>query len=349
MAFFVAYKILPIQLEYRNDQTYLTQSLKTELPAEPLKEIKYPVKSYLITTGGFCWLMAQSSIMSYLEPDIDFNTFVLYGNPTLFMAGRNNSERYGPALNGLHAFKNLGYTVYRGSTNPSHPPRNVYPDIEPENLIYFKNKDQEFLMIKKLLTVGIIPIVHIKGSFLPLIGYDDKGIWLGNPESESIPEEEKPEDFLETVILDETWVMSYDEFFKNWSGDNQFFWYEKTGQRKTEAEIYEENKKNAQEAPQNIETTIGILKNLEERQNISWIYTYEFDTPSAVALYRYFESKGNQKLAQKYLEIAKFYDTKRESLGPNPPLYANEEFIIQLLTEVQPLYKEAANMWPESN
>ena len=73
-------------------------------------EVKYPLKSYFITTGGFCWLLSQSSIMSFLEPDIDFNTFILYSNPTFFMAGRNNRERYYPALNGLHAFKNFGYT-----------------------------------------------------------------------------------------------------------------------------------------------------------------------------------------------------------------------------------------------
>lgn len=346
LIFLIAYKIIPVQLEYRNDQARLAQNFKTELPSEPLAEIKYPIKSYLITTGGFCWLLAQSSIMSYLEEDIDFDTFALYGNPTLFMAGRHDKERYGPGLNGIHSFKNLGYTFYRGSTSPSHPPQNVFPDIEPENFIYFKNADQEFLFAKKLLAAGIIPIVHIKASFLPLIGYNDTGIHLANPESEDIAMEKKPKDFLEIAVLPDTWHMPYDEFFKNWSGNNQFFWYEKTGERKTKAEIYEENRKNALEIPENIRTTIGILKNLEKSQKISWIYTYEFDTPSAVALYRYFEDQGKQKLAQKYLEIAKFYDKKRESLGPNLPMYANEVFVIQLLTEVLPLYEDAAGMWP---
>ena len=51
------------------------------------------------------------------------------------------------------------------------------------------------------------------------------------------------------------------------------------------------------------------------------------------------------------MEIAKFYDEKRELLGSNPPLYANEEFIIQLLTEVLPLYEDAAGgvpVWEET-
>lgn len=346
LVFFISYLIIPYQLEYKKDQAYLKENFKAELLLKPLSEIKYPVKSYLITTGGFCWLLSQSSIMSYLEPDIDFNTFVLYGNPTLFMAGRTEKERHGPALNGIHSFKNLGYTFYRGSTNPIHPPQVVFPDIEPENFIYFKNKDEEFLLIKKLLAAGIIPIVHIKGSFLPLIGYDDKGIWLGTPESENIPEEEKPENFLEIVILDKTWSMSYDEFFKNWSGDNQFFWYKKTNPRKTEAEVYKENKKNALKAAQNIKSTIGILQNLKEHQNISWIYTYDFDTPSAVALYDYFLNKGNTELAQKYLEIAEIYDKERESFGPNLPQSAGAQFLIQLLSRLHPYYEEAGKMWP---
>ncbi len=344
LVFFISYSIFPYQLEYKKDQAYLKENFKNELLLRPLSEIKYPVKGYLITTGGFCWLMTQAGIANYLEPDIDFNTFVLYGNPTLFMAGRTEKERYGPALNGRHAFKNLGYTVYHGSTNPTHPPQVVYPDIEPENFIYFKKAEEEFLFIKKLLTAGIIPIVHIEDGFLGLAGYDSKGIWLTNPES--IPEEEKPKNFLETVILDKTWFMSYDEFFKNWSGDNQFFWYKKTNPRKTEAEVYTENKKNALEAAQNIKTTIGILQNLKEHQNISWIYTYDFDTPSAVALYDYFLNKGNTELAQKYLEIAEIYDKERESLGPNLPQTASAQFLIQLLSRLHPYYEEAGNMWP---
>ena len=348
LVYIVVYKIIPNQQEYKTDQAYLSEHFQTVLATEPLEEIKYPVQSYLITTGGFCWLLAQSSIMSYLEPDIDFHTFVLHGNPTLFMSSRNERERYGPALNGRHSFENLGYTIYRGSTSSIQPPRNVYPDIDQEHLIYFKNADEEFLFTKKLLTVGIIPIVHIKGSFLPLIGYDDQGIWLANPEIEDIAFEEQPEDMLEVAVLDQTWHMSYDDFFNNWSGDNQFFWYEKTGVRMTEAELYQENRNNALEAPQNIETTIGVLQNLDASQNISWIYTYDYDTPSAVALYFYFLDKGNQELAEKYLEIASFYDQARESLGPDLPLYGDEEYLAKLLTDVLPLYQEAAALWPDN-
>ncbi|MFH1314814.1 MAG: hypothetical protein ABIH67_00275 [Candidatus Uhrbacteria bacterium] len=342
----VVYKNWPNQEEYENDQAFLSEHFQTVLLAEPLEEIIYPVQSYVITTGGFCWLLAQSSIMSYLEPDIDFHTFVLHGNPTLFMAGRNEQERYGPALNGIHSFENLGYTFYRGSTSSIQPPRNVFPDIESENLIYFKNADEELLFVKKLLTVGIIPIVHIKGSFLPLIGYDDQGIWLANPESEDIALEDQPKDLLEVTVLNQTWYMSNDDFFDNWSGDDQFFWYEKTGPRITDAELYQENRTNALEAPENIETTIGILKNLDASQNISWIYTYDYDTPSTVALYYYFLNKGNKKLADKYLEIANFYDQARELRGPDLPLYGDEEYLAELLTEVLPLYKEAAALWP---
>jgi len=344
--FFVARQLISMRIEYKKDHAHLAQNFKIEIQGKPLPKIMYPLKSYIITTGGFCWLLSQSSIMSYLEPDIDFNTFVLYGGPTFFMAGRNESERYGPGLNGIHSFKNLGYTFYRGSTDPFHPPRNVFPDIELENFIYFKDADEEFLLAKKLLTAGIIPIVHIKGSFIALIGYDDKGIWLANPEDEKIAEEKKPKIFLEVAILDDRWHMTYENFFKDWKNDRQMFWYKKTGKRKTEAEIYKENKKNAQETPQNIETTIGILRNLSKNQSVSQLYTYDFDTPSTVALYDYFLKRGNNKLAQKYLEIAKTYEKARESFGPNPPLYNSTEFLIPFLTKIKPLYKEVASMWP---
>jgi len=339
LVFFIGGKFFINISEYKKDQKHLAVSFKTKLPQIPKAEIKYPVKSYLITTGGFCWLMTGAGIANYLEPDIDLDDFVLYARPTLFMANRTENERYGPGLNHLHAFSNLGYTVYRGSTNPEHPPPNLYPDIGPENFIYFKDKNEELLFAKKLLLTGIIPIIHVGGDFLALTGYDNQGAWLGSPE---VAEEEKPKDYLKTAVVTETWFMPYDRFFQSWAGDNQFFWMEKTGKRKTEEEIFAENKKNALEAPENILKTIDFLK----QAGNALLYTHEFDTPSAVALYRYFSKKGSQKLANKYLEIAKVYNDKRESLGPSPPQRLDKDFLIQLLTKLYPLYQQTTALWP---
>ena len=337
------WQLVPGHFEYKKDQAYLVQNFKVELPENPLLEITQPVKSYLITTGGFCWLMNGAGIANYLEPDIDFDNFVLYGTPTLFMAGRTEAERYGPGLNHIRAFKNLGYAVYLGSTSLQQPPHNVIPDIESENLIYFKNKDQEFLFIKKLLNVGVVPMVFVGGDFLGLAGYNEEGVWLTGPE---VAHEKRPKNMLETVIVDELQFMSYDQFYNKWGNYNQFFWFDKTSDRKTITEVYEINKKHALEAPENIKATTGILKNLIAEQSISHIYTHDFDTPSVVALHRYFENENNQELAQKYLEIAAIYDEARESLGPNPPRTASAEFLIQLLAEALPFYEEAASMWP---
>ena len=188
----------------------------------------------------------------------------------------------------------------------------------------------------------MIPIVHVMASFVALVGYDSQGVWLGSPE---VTHERFPKDYLGVNLIADTWFLTYEEFFSSWSGNNQMFWFEKTGERKTEAELYAINKKNAVEAPANIKNTIEHLKNADESFNISWLYTYDYDTPSAVALYYYFQEKGNLKLAQKYLEIAQAFDDDRQSLGPNPPLTLSREPLIELLEKVLPLYEEAALLW----
>ncbi|MBU1130859.1 hypothetical protein KJ840_01885 [Patescibacteria group bacterium] len=342
LALLAAKGVFKYELEYQKDQAHLAASFKTLLPEQVLDEVKYPVPSYLITTGGFCWLQTGSGIIHYLEPEIDLYEYVLYGQPILFTAGRNSSERYGPGMNNFYAFKNLGYEVYRGSTSPIHPPENVVPGIKFENLIYFKDVDEEFLFAKKLLNAGLIPIVHVNDSFIALAGYNNKGVWLGSPE---VSHERFPKDFLGANLIEDTWFLAYEEFIGSWSDNHQMFWFEKTGQPKIEAELYVINKKNAVEAPANIKKTIEYLKNSDNNFNISRGYTYDYDTPSAVALYYYFQEKGNYQLAQKYLEIAKIFDEDREALGPNPPLTLSKEPLIILLEKVLPLYEQAALMW----
>ncbi|MEK7565974.1 MAG: hypothetical protein AAB506_02935, partial [Patescibacteria group bacterium] len=313
------------------------------LPPNPASQVKLPVKSYLISGGGgFCWLEAASGLANYLEPDIDLDKFILYDHPTLFMAARDRNQRYGPGLSMIHAFVNLGYTPFRGATSPIHPPQNIFPDIDPQNFIYFKNTDEEFVFMKKLLSAGIVPIIGISndpfenisgGAFVSVTGYDQNGVWINvSPPSEKYAPGKKY--FLEPPDRYEARLVSYDKFRQVWTGEHQLFWFMKTGNRKTEGEIYAENKKNAREAPANMQKTIEFLKANGDLQ----LFTYSSDTPTAAALYRYFQKKGNPDLANQYLQLANTYES------PNPK--DGRQKMIETLTSAYPSISKAATMWP---
>ncbi len=329
--------------EYEKDQAYLLTAMKTKLPENPLPEIKYPIKGYRIPgVGGFCWIESSSGLINYLEPDIDFDTFIFYGRPTLVMAGRNKNERWGPGLSQTHAFTELGYTAFRGSTKPSHPAQSVFPDIDPRNLIYFRTSEEELTFMKKLVSAQIIPTIVYDGDFSTVVGYNKDGIWIVKSDPSQTDREGR--NFMTYPVPFEPTFVTYTELPAKWDLDHQFFWFEKTGLRKSGSEIYLENKRNAGEAAQNIQTVINFLNkggNLVD-------FTYEIDIPSSMTLYRYFTKRGNIDLANKYLEIAIIYEAQRVSLGKDSRRSeANaRKFYIESLTKVQPLLEKAALMWP---
>lgn len=77
----------------------------------------------------------------------------------------------------------------------------------------------------------------------------------------------------------------------------------KTGNRKSDEEIYAENKKNAQEASANMNKTIEFLK----ANGYLGLFTAASDAPTTMVFYRYFQKGGNVALANQYLELAKTY------------------------------------------
>lgn len=331
--------LIPDNSEYQKDQTFLLSAMKTKLPETPFSKIKYPVQGYRIPgLGGYCWLESSSGLIRYLEPDIDFDAFLLYARPTLMMAGRDKNERWGPGLNQIHAFTELGYTAFRGATNPVNLPQSVFPDIDPRHFIYFKTSEEEWYFMKKLISVKIIPTIIYDGDFSTVIGYDQNGIWIVRS---NLLQTDKPgSNFLTLPVAFNPVFKTYDEFFDNWELDHQFFWFEKRGTRKPESEIYAENKLNAQETPQNLEKIIKFLKEGGDLLDFTAI-----DIPGPVVLYRYFLQRGNAELANDYLEIAKIYDTQRASQGAGVHLKTNEFFIKNLETAL-PLYEKIATEWP---
>lgn len=331
--------------KYREDQTYLTSVMKTKLPETPLTEVKYPITGYRIPSlGGFCWLESGSGLAKYLEQDIDFDTYVFYGNPTLIMAGRNKNERWGAGLNQIHAFTQLGYTAFMGSTSLNRFPQSVYPDIAPRNFIYFKNAQEELVFMKRLISANIIPTINYDGDFSTIVGYNKDGVWMVKSDPDQVdrdPKTGKPRNFMTYPVSYNPGFFTHKELFGKWKTRNQFLWYEKTGQRKPENEVYLENKKNAQESVQTMKTVINYLKN----QGNLIDFTYGIDIPSSISLYRYFNKRGNTNLANVYFEIAKIYDSQRVAHESNPQEFYSK-YMIETLTKVQPLYEKAASMWP---
>ena len=338
--------LLPNEAEYRKDQAWLASNMKTELPETPLPEIKYPIQGYRIPgIGGFCWLQSSSGLIKYLEPDIDFDTFVFYGRPTLFMANRNELERWGPGLNQIHAFTNFGYTAYHGATNPNWPPQSVYPDIDPRNFIYFKTMKEQLAFMKRLISAGIIPTINYNGDFSTVVGYDQSGLWIVT-ESESVVSQVDTEgrNFMTPAVPFDAGYITYDQFFGRLSKmTNEFFWFEKTGSRKSEDEVFEENKKNAKEAVVNLQKTIDYVRSGGDLLH----FTFTLDIPATISLSRSLAKRGHSDLANAYLDLAKTYEAVRNTLGPDAGnVDRDSEFVINVLTKVEPLLEKISHMWP---
>lgn len=335
-------RFLPNESEYEKDQTRLAEVMKEKLPQQALPEIKYPIQGYRIPgIGGFCWLESAVGLIKYLEPDIDFDTFVFYGNPTLVMAGRNKNERWGLGLNQIHAFTQLGYTAFRGSTSPINLPQSVFPDIEERNLIYFKTPQEELDLMKKMISAKIIPTISYDGDFSTIIGYNKEGVWMVKSDPDQTDKEDR--NFMTYPVAFNANFFTYDELFDKWQINYQFLWFEKTGPRRNENEVFAENKRNAEEATRNMKL---VMEYLNKGGNLLDL-TYAVDVPSSISLYRYFTKKGNIGLANQYLEIAKIYDYQRTSVGPNPIAAESKDrkFYLETLTKVQPLYEKAAAAW----
>lgn len=343
----VGRKFISYEVEYRNDQKRIASVFGNRLAPTIKEEVKYPIKSFAIPRSP-CWLAAGAGVAKYLEPDIDVATFVFYGTPTLYMAGRNKNERYGYGLSWLRAFKNLGYTVYYASTNPEHPPQNVYPDIAPENMIYFKSYEEEVSFIKKLLSNGFIPVIgaHRRGlgfdddggDFVVVAGYNQEGFWLVSPDPKEIPVEVP---LTDPPKITEPWFFSNKQFKQVFKGNRQLFWLEKTGTRKSLETIYEENKRNAQEAAENMERTKEYLLTGGNPIHVTDIT----EIPTAVGLYNYFKGK-NEALSQHYLKIA---ETQRNLLKDfnysEAELLKHPDKLSSVFDQIIPLAQETAKMW----
>lgn len=341
---------LPNESEYKKDQARLAEVMRGKIPETPAPEVKLPVKGYIIAGGaGYCMFDAAAGIANFYEPDIDFDKFIFYANPTRIMAGGDKNERYGPGSSIMRAFINFGYLPFRGATTPIHPPQNIVADFEPQNLIYFKDVKEELLFAKKLLSAGIVPIVGLQrdpfediegGVFSSLVGYNKDGVWLNtSPQSERYAPGNKY--YLDTPIRYEPRFASYDLLMKYWTGERQLLWVVKSKERKSETEIYNENRNNIQEAPITLQKSIEFLENKGNLLD----FTAASQTPEAAVLYRYFQAKGNLALANQYKELAKTYESLRQSESSGV-VVDDRQKMIGVLTAVYPYISKISSLWP---
>ncbi len=344
--FTVGRKFIGYELEYQNDQKRIISIFDNKLSQAVKEEIKYPIKSFAMPRSP-CWLAAGAGVANYLEPDIDVATFAFYGNPTLYMAGRSKNERYGYGLSWIRAFNNLGYTVYYGSTNPEHPPQNVYPDIAPENMIYFKDYDEELAFIKKLLSSGFIPVISAHrrglgfdddgGDFVAIAGYDKQGFWLVSPD----PKEQAIEQPLTNPVqITEPRFVTNEQFKQVFKGNRQLFWFEKTGERKSLQIVYEENKNNVQEVATNMAKTRDFIIQGGHPYEISGV----LEIPAAVSLYNYFKDKNNV-LANQYLKVAREQEEIFKSFNRSEVELNKPENLPFVFDKIIPLAQETAEVW----
>lgn len=345
--FTIGRKLIGYQLEYYKDQKRITSIFGHKLVKTAKQEIKYPIKSFAIPRSP-CWLAAGAGVANYLEPDIDVATFIFYGQPTLYMAERSKNERYGSGLSWIKAFNNLGYTVYYGSTNPEHPPQNVYPDIAPENMIYFKDYDEELAFIKKLLSSGFIPVIgaHRRGlgfnddggDFVAVAGYNNQGFFLVSPDPKE-PAIEQP--LTDPPRITEPRLITKEQFREVFKGNRQLFWLEKTKERKNPQTIYQENKQNAQETAVNMEKTKEYLLNGGDPINVTVIT----EIPDAVGLYNYFKEK-NPLLSQQYLKVAETHKELLRSFNYSEiELLKHSDKLPFVFDKIILLAQETAKMW----
>jgi hypothetical protein len=321
--------------EYK--QTHLTQPLKDK--------VNFNLKTYVIP-GGSCKLDNAMGLAAFLEPQVNLNTFIFYSEPTLFVSGRGNCERYGTGGSDIIAFQNLGYRVYRGTTIETVPPCGVYPTIPPEDNFYFQNYEKAFYFLKQLLSNGIVPIVNVSreplglktsgGDFVILSGFSPEGVWLNEPTQELADKQSKQvNDPFGQVLKHGPRLVSYQTFEDAWSG--QFFWHEKVSEPISFQQMFTKNATAAQETPEKIDQIIDFLQTASGTRD----YTSETNIAAYVGLSRTLDEKDHTELAQVYKELALLefnFDT-------DPPGIFHVDDIIRLLSKEKPLFEKAAKLW----
>ena len=312
----------------------ITSMMKTSLPEVP-ESSKILDVTLFYTPHATCYLDSRASIANYLE-NISYDEFVGYSRPFEFKyLGENGEIRsgIGGGEQTVEAFYNLGYKAYNGNTAGRFAPAIfMRHETADDSYIFFKTQEDAFDFVKKLISSGVPVAIIFKGDFGLIAGYNETHVFIQpykDPETGMYisPIKSYPLFNEEAASSKEYQALTKKQFFDFWkTGENSFTWFEKINERKTKEEMFEINRQDAINAAEN---SRKFAKN-----PIMGSYTSDGDgTIFTAAGSRYLKRQNYDELANKYMEIAGWYNERA----------TGNKFISY--SEIAKLYEEAAKLW----
>jgi len=312
--------------------------MEDKIPEAP-EEAKQLNITFFVTPEATCYFDSGASIANYME-NISYDKFIWYGRPLNFKYDtRWNSLRTGVGGGELtfESFYNLGYKAYNGKTEKNYPPIPERLHMKASsNFVFFDTNEEALGFIKRLISADIPVMVSLQIGERPdyhiIKGYDKTHIFIPPyvdvMTKEYIHPDQMPLFNQEAFEWQETQVLTYDQFFSLWDETgNNFYWFVKTAERKTEQEIFDINKKDAEEAYDNVQEFIKTADFDSYTSDGDLIIT----TASAS---RYLTKKGYTGLGNKYMELATAYNNMRNQIQS-----------INKYSQLAEIYKEAAELW----
>ncbi len=322
--------------DFEENYGNIMAEMKDIIPEVPEEEKHLDITAF-ITTYPTCYFDAGGSLVNYME-DISYDEFIWYGRPLNFKYDtRWNTLRTGVGGGELtfESFYNLGYKSYVGRTEKNYPPTPERLHMKASyNFIFFDTNEEALDFIKRLMSADIPVMINLQmgrtGDYHFIKGYNKTHIFIPPyvdlKTHENIFPDEMPLFNQEAYEWEETQVLTYEEFFSLWeeTGDN-FYWFVKNRERKTEQEMFQINKKDAEEAYDNVQK---FIKSSDFEP-----YTSDGDLIIATAsASRYLTKQGYTELGKKYMELATMCNEKQ-----------NQD--INIYSQTAELYKEAAELW----
>ncbi len=330
-------EIVDAEDEFKEDYDRIMAEMKDILPEVPEKEKLLDISSFY-TPSATCYFSAGASLVNYME-SISYDEFIWYGRPLHFQYDtRWDTLRTGVGGGELtfESFHNLGYKSYVGRTTKTYLPTPERLHMQASrNFIFFDTKEEALGFVKKLISANIPVMINLQvgrtPDYLFIKGYDETHIFIPpyvDSNGEYILSDETSSFSEEAIENKDTQSLTYAKFFSLWEGTgNTFYWIVKNNESKTEQEIFEINKKDAEEADDNVQK---FINNPDFKTHTSG---EDLITATAAAS-RYLTKQGYAELGNKYMELAKLYDEKR-SQWENVGLYS----------QTAELYKEAKELW----
>ena len=324
--------------DFEENYDNIMAEMKDIIPEVPEEEKYLDIISFY-TPSATCYFSAGTSLANYME-GIGYDGFIWYGRPLNFQYDtRWNTLRTGVGGGELtfESFYSLGYKSYMGRTEKNYPPTPERLHMRASyNFIFFDTNEEALEFVKRLMSADIPVMINLQvgrtQDYLFMKGYNKTHIlippYVNLKTKEYILSDEMPLFNEEVVESKETQSLTYEEFFSLWeeTGDN-FYWFVKNRERKTEQEIFEINKKDAEEAYDNVQK---FIKNPDFK-----FYTSGGDQMTATAsASRYLTKLGYAELGEKYMELATMYDEKRSQWET-----------INMYPQTAELYKEAEELW----